>query len=62
MQTLILDNELPSQQKKEYVNIRGPYLRKSVIYPIVPLDSAHFRKFIEFMRSLNFNNLYNVAP
>ena len=33
-----------------------------MIYPIVPLDSGHFRKFLEFMRSLNFNNIYHVAP
>eukprot|EP00347_Sterkiella_histriomuscorum_P010497 403376055 len=37
-------------------------MRKALVYPIVPLDSAQFRKFIEFMRSLNFNNLYFQAP
>ena len=62
LSTLALDNELPSHLKRQYTYNKGPYMRKAIIYPIVPLDSGQFRKFIEFMRSLNFNNIYNVAP
>ena len=37
-------------------------MRKNLLYPIVPIDSAQFRKFIDFMRQLNFNNLYQMTP
>ena len=62
MTNLVLDNDLPTHIRKQFNYIKGPYMRKPLIYPIVPLDSAQFRKFIEFMRSLNFNNLYYQAP
>ena len=31
---------------------------RSVLYPVVPIGSFQFNKFIDFMRSLNFNSLY----
>ena len=60
MSTVSLDNCHPQGSKYKYV--KGPYMRRNVLYPIVPIDSAQFRKFIEFMRSINFNNLYHLAP
>lgn len=40
LQSLALDNELPSHIRKQYQYVKGPYMRKALIYPIVPLDSA----------------------
>jgi hypothetical protein len=49
LSTLQLDNHIPGKESK-YKYVKGPYMRKNLLYPIVPIDSAQFRKFIDFMR------------
>jgi len=50
------------QRAHHFTYVKGPYSKKNTMYQIVPLDSNNFTQFIDFMRSLNFNNLYNMPP